>query len=703
MSEKVRRATWLAALAAFLGMVVFYFVDDPFTLTFRASVILAVGGTALSMVLLGYLLTQSMGTAKRISGFAFIAIPLLAAGVALIGLIHFRSYFHHTVSKEEWKDDLRFLAASVARTDPSPLARTSFQEKEGKLIDQLLGLDDEQIIVSLVELMASLRDGHSNIFPVQPATGFRMFPLQLYIFSDGTYVTAAAPEYRSIVGLRLTKIGDTAIEDVYDVTKTLVGADNEWTTKDRIPLFFLCPEVLHSKGIISSEEKATFSFADERGTTVTAALRPVSIYTDLYWYFRPLQRWKYQGRLSPSTALYLREPWNNYWFTYDSNARILIFEFRQVNDQGDEGLVQFGKRLLAFANSHPVDRFIIDLRQNGGGDNTLVTQFVEDLSQNATLNRRGTLFALIGRHTFSAAVNFATLLENRTETIFVGEPTGAGPNHYGDPKRIVLPHSKALVMVSTLRHEFGDPNDSRSFLAPDIPIVLSHEDYFSGRDPVLDAALNYRAPPLAVTPLSSSLTERYAGRYLYDFDRMLQISNVQGGLKFDIEHFVTADLYPVSDATFRTARGVFELEFELNNDPHLDKILWSIGGTSRLLQRLPSDFKTPQELLEEGKLSECAAAYRKHRQESPLDSYLSEEALNNRGYEFLKAREYQQAILLFKLNVEFYPSSSNAYDSLGEADMLSGDTVGAIENYQKSLKLNPTNANARQMLRKLGA
>lgn len=106
------------------------------------------------------------------------------------------------------------MAASVARTDPSPLARASFQQQVGKLIGQLPGLNDEQMTVGLVELMASLHDGHSNILPVQPATGFRMFPLQLYIFSDGIYVTAAAPEYHSVVGLRLTRIGNTAIEDV---------------------------------------------------------------------------------------------------------------------------------------------------------------------------------------------------------------------------------------------------------------------------------------------------------------------------------------------------------------------------------------------------------------------------------------------------------------------------------------------------------
>jgi tetratricopeptide (TPR) repeat protein len=184
---------------------------------------------------------------------------------------------------------------------------------------------------------------------------------------------------------------------------------------------------------------------------------------------------------------------------------------------------------------------------------------------------------------------------------------------------------------------------------------------------------------------------------------VLQVSDGQGRLKFEIAHFVTADLDLVSETKFRTARGVFELVFDLNEDPRLDKIQWSIEGTSRLLQRLPSDFKTPHELLEEGKLSECAEGYRKHKQENPLDSSLSEKTLNSRGYEFLEAGEYQQAILLFKLNVEFYPSSPNAYDSLGEAYMLTGNTVGAIENYQKSLKLNPTNVNAQRVLRKLGA
>jgi cytochrome c-type biogenesis protein CcmH/NrfG len=51
--------------------------------------------------------------------------------------------------------------------------------------------------------------------------------------------------------------------------------------------------------------------------------------------------------------------------------------------------------------------------------------------------------------------------------------------------------------------------------------------------------------------------------------------------------------------------------------------------------------------------------------------------------------------------VELHPDSFNVYDSLGEAYMNSGDIKNAVDNYKKSLELNPDNANAKEMLKKL--
>ncbi|MDZ7341124.1 MAG: tetratricopeptide repeat protein [candidate division KSB1 bacterium] len=62
-----------------------------------------------------------------------------------------------------------------------------------------------------------------------------------------------------------------------------------------------------------------------------------------------------------------------------------------------------------------------------------------------------------------------------------------------------------------------------------------------------------------------------------------------------------------------------------------------------------------------------------------------------------------EAIDVFKLNVNLFPESSNVYDSLGEAYMKHGDTELAIENYEKSLQLNPENNGAVEILKKLRA
>ncbi len=89
----------------------------------------------------------------------------------------------------------------------------------------------------------------------------------------------------------------------------------------------------------------------------------------------------------------------------------------------------------------------------------------------------------------------------------------------------------------------------------------------------------------------------------------------------------------------------------------------------------------------------------KARQASVYD--FSEPELNRLGYQLLGAKKLKEAIEIFKLNVEVYPKGFNTYDSLGEAYMVSGNTELAIQNYKKSLELNPQNTGAVEMLKRL--
>lgn len=80
---------------------------------------------------------------------------------------------------------------------------------------------------------------------------------------------------------------------------------------------------------------------------------------------------------------------------------------------------------------------------------------------------------------------------------------------------------------------------------------------------------------------------------------------------------------------------------------------------------------------------------------------LLERRLNNSGYDLLGDGKKKEAIEVFRIVVIAFPRSSNAFDSLGEAYMEAGNKELAIENYKKSLALDPENQNAVEMLEKL--
>ena len=78
-----------------------------------------------------------------------------------------------------------------------------------------------------------------------------------------------------------------------------------------------------------------------------------------------------------------------------------------------------------------------------------------------------------------------------------------------------------------------------------------------------------------------------------------------------------------------------------------------------------------------------------------------ESTINELGYQLLSIEKYNEAIKLFSLNVEMYPDSWNTYDSLAEVFMKAGKKQEAIENYKKSIELNPNNEYGKRMLKEL--
>jgi len=95
------------------------------------------------------------------------------------------------------------------------------------------------------------------------------------------------------------------------------------------------------------------------------------------------------------------------------------------------------------------------------------------------------------------------------------------------------------------------------------------------------------------------------------------------------------------------------------------------------------------------------AQYRDMKAKQSATYDFAEPELNRLGYQLLRTGKPKEAIEIFKLNVEAYPKGFNTYDSLAEAYMTINERELAIQNYKKSVELNPNNKTAVEIIKSL--
>jgi D-alanyl-D-alanine-carboxypeptidase/D-alanyl-D-alanine-endopeptidase len=95
-----------------------------------------------------------------------------------------------------------------------------------------------------------------------------------------------------------------------------------------------------------------------------------------------------------------------------------------------------------------------------------------------------------------------------------------------------------------------------------------------------------------------------------------------------------------------------------------------------------------------GGIGRALARYRELARAADSAWSFDPDQLNAVGYWLLEHGHVMDAVRIFRLNVETYPDESNPYDSLGEALLVQGDTVGSIESYERAVQLDPANRGA---------
>ena len=115
---------------------------------------------------------------------------------------------------------------------------------------------------------------------------------------------------------------------------------------------------------------------------------------------------------------------------------------------------------------------------------------IEGISSRPSINQKGKVFVIIGRRTFSAAMNAAIDLKKNTKAIFVGEPSRGKPNGYGELGSFRLPNSDLKVECSVEYYNFIPELGDTDYFPLDVRIENSFSDYLAGRDRIMDTILN---------------------------------------------------------------------------------------------------------------------------------------------------------------------------------------------------------------------
>jgi glyoxylase-like metal-dependent hydrolase (beta-lactamase superfamily II) len=288
------------------------------------------------------------------------------------------------------------------------------------------------------------------------------------------------------------------------------------------------------------------------------------------------------------------------------------------------------------------------------------------------------------------------------------------------------PVPPTLTFSDRMTLELGDTTFELSYIggmhtASDSAIFVPERGLLLTGDTMADVWLTDRPGCLAAFMVRDGLIHDFP-RWLANWDRLLankdHIATVLpghwngelsvAGAEARVEYVRT--LWDGIREASEAGKNLAEVQAEYQLDVRFPELVESPGFTPqqnyasitelwKVITGQPSAARTLYSLLDEG--ADEAAVQEVLTTTEPPGYFFSEAEINAYGYIFLQQEKIEEAIRLFRINVDLYPESWNVYDSLGEALLRAGNSDEAVAMYEKSIALNPENTNGREVLARI--
>lgn len=379
-----------------------------------------------------------------------------------------------------WQKDIDYIVDELPKKHKNlffKMSEQEFKSRNDKLKASISSMNDDEVKIELQKIVASAGDGHTST----NISAAEMYPLDLYWFDDSLYVINTSEEYKEIMYAKLKKINDRDFESIVKSISEVISHENDMQIKSQMRYYIAIPAVLRGLHIIGDPQNTRFAFEDRDGKPMEVALNPVNgeeVFNNILG----------KGKSGENLPLYMKNSDKNYWYEHLEDQNTVYFKYNRCRDMKERSFKDFSKELMDVINKEDIKKLVIDLRDNGGGSSPILDPFINELSD-TRLNREGKIFVIIGRKTFSSAVLNAISLKQKTNAVFIGEPTGGKPNHFGEVKRLKLPNTGINVTYST-KYFTNSKDDGPSFM-PQVTIQVSVNDYINNYNPVIDYALKH--------------------------------------------------------------------------------------------------------------------------------------------------------------------------------------------------------------------
>lgn len=433
----------------------------------------------------------------------FVALAVLPLGLSVGADDSARAAQNPTLTPEQWREDLRYLVEELPRRHLNAFHQTSpgvFAAAAAELDAEIPAAPDHVIATKMMRLVAMIGDAHTSLDLTTGRKPVRRYPIFFSNRKDGLFVTGVRNirsggsrmplryAYAQAIGARLVRVGDMEVEQAIRLVSGLASTDpgNTYSLTERIPFFLRVPEILNALGIMPDMQRGRYVVEDSDGRQMEIELAPFEASNAgqiSYLRWPGLRRWSVPLVHSrPDTVFY--------WYEYLADKRTLYFRYRFCREMASLPFAVFAQQVGEFVETNNVDRLVIDLRDNPGGDSSIFQPYLEGIRRMPRFNQRGKLFVLMNNGTASSAMIHANSFQLLTQAILIGEPTGGRPNSYGELGNFNLPNSGLRVNYSTKFFRLR-PDDDPPAVMPEILVEYPWAAYQAGRDPVLEMALSY--------------------------------------------------------------------------------------------------------------------------------------------------------------------------------------------------------------------